>query len=203
MGKELEYKYELPTREQLDQVLDSKTVAELRISDWEILPMETSYYDTPEGALSNLRWTLRHRLEGGKGVACLKIPSDDPNARNEYETEAEAMDEGAQMALIAAGAPKNLPELADLRKIRKVCGAEFTRRVAVIRLPDGTKAYISGDWGKLYGGERAQQLCEIEVELTEGSENGLKSFCALLAAEFGLQLQPMSKFARARALTRD
>ena len=203
MAKELEIKFQAESVEQLKAVLAGDLAAEYVVSEWEEMPMETAYYDTPSGELSALRWTLRHRNEGGKGVACLKTPTDDPDARNEYEVEAEEMSQDALNRLLTVGAPAELLTRADLNVVKKICGARFTRRVAVIRLPDGTTANLSGDWGTLFGGNRTQPLCEIEVELAEGSEAAIKSFAALLSHSYGLTLQPKSKFARARALARE
>ena len=38
--------------------------------------METTYYDTPDGAIRRLRWTLRCRQENGISVCALKTPGD-------------------------------------------------------------------------------------------------------------------------------
>ena len=46
--------------------------------------MESSYFDTADGALSAHRWTLRLRLEGGRPVVCLKTPAPG-GARGEWE----------------------------------------------------------------------------------------------------------------------
>ena len=45
------------------------------------ISMETTYYDTPSGALSARHYTLRKRLENGLCVCTLKTPAG--NARAE------------------------------------------------------------------------------------------------------------------------
>ena len=52
----------------------------------ELLQMQTTYYDTPDGSLSARHWTLRSRLENGRNICTLKTPAG--NARQEWETEA-------------------------------------------------------------------------------------------------------------------
>ena len=73
--------------------------------------METTYYDTPDGALSARRWMLRRRLENGVGIVCVKTPLPENNARGEWQVEAAQVDAAAIEALLAAGAPQALREL--------------------------------------------------------------------------------------------
>lgn len=200
MAKEMELKYGLENEGALLRVLNSETVSACRVSDWEEAPMRTAYYDMPSGCLSSRHWTLRHRMEDGRGVACLKTPTEDPNARNEYEVASPSMGLEAMQALVRAGAPEELLELADAKELCQTCGAEFRRRMAMLRLPDGTMAQICGDVGRVFSGEREEPLCEMEVELKSGSERSIRAFCGMLVREFGLSAQSKSKYARARAL---
>ena len=39
-----------------------------------VISMETTYYDTPSGALSRKYYTLRHRLENGAHICTIKTP---------------------------------------------------------------------------------------------------------------------------------
>ena len=52
----------------------------------------------------------------------------------------------------------------------------------------------------LLGGGRELPLCEIEVELKEGSEEAAAAFAMALAQEYGLRPETRSKIARALAL---
>ena len=45
-------------------------------------------------------------------------------------------------------------------------------------------------------------FAEVEVELKSGSEEALTAYAAALAAKYGLQIQPKSKFQRAKALVK-
>ena len=67
MGVEFELKFRA-TPEQLDKV-------EQGISgERQVIEMETTYYDTPDGALSQRKYTLRRRMENGVSVCTLKTP---------------------------------------------------------------------------------------------------------------------------------
>ena len=89
-----------------------------------LLDMETTYYDTPDGALSRRRSTLRRRLESGKSVCTLKTPAG-PSARNEWEVECDSIF-SAIMQLCQAGAPWELMRCA-AGGVQPICGAKFTR----------------------------------------------------------------------------
>ena len=67
MGLEYEKKYRA-SRETLDLVDNAL------IEPSYPLEMETTYYDTPDGALSARRITLRRRFENGISVCTLKTP---------------------------------------------------------------------------------------------------------------------------------
>ena len=78
MGREYELKFSaLP--EQLEAIAAS-------LSGPERITMETTYYDTPDGALSAQRITLRRRMENGRSVCTVKAPAAD-GSRGEWETE--------------------------------------------------------------------------------------------------------------------
>ena len=74
MGREFELKY----RASYEQI---GAIREL-YGEFEPISMETTYYDTPRGDFSRLRWTLRRRLENGRSVCTLKVPLADGSGEN-------------------------------------------------------------------------------------------------------------------------
>ncbi len=159
--------------------------------------MHTTYYDTPDGKLSALRWTLRRRTENGRSVCTLKTPAG-ALSRNEWEVEAEAITE-ATGALCALGAPEQLRELTGTGLVES-CGARFTRLAGLIEL-EGATVELALDAGILTGGGREQPFTEVEVELKGGSQEAAVQFAQSLAASLGLTPENRSKAARAHALT--
>ena len=162
-----------------------------------VMEMETAYYDTHTGAMSQRRYTLRRRLENGISVCTLKTPAGD--ARGEWETECEDI-AAAIPKLIAMGAPAELETLAKEGLVH-ICGAKFTRLAKLITLPECT-VEIALDKGILVGGGKAEPLCEAEVELKDGEKAACDAFGKELAERFGLIAEEKSKFARALALYR-
>lgn len=162
---------------------------------WQEYRMHTTYYDTPGGSLSARKWTLRHRLENDTHVCTVKTPAGD--ARGEWETCEERI-EAAVEKLCKLGAPEALRTLTR-EGLVEVCGARFTRLAATVIMPEGT-VEVALDAGVLYAGQREEPLCEVEVELKDGSAAAADRLAEELSARFGLSLLKKSKFKRALAL---
>ncbi len=186
MGIEFELKYSATVQAQAS--LEQNTCGQ-----WTTLEMETTYYDTQEGYLSQRHYTLRRRLENGKSVCTVKTPVAN-NARGEWETECQDI-RAAVPELCKLGAPKDLPVFADMGLI-PVCGARFTRRACTVEYQDAVLE-LALDLGILFSGEKEIPLCEVEVELKSGSREAAVAFAKDLAAAYDLQPQPKSKFRRA------
>ena len=188
MGREFELKYKA------NPAVQEAIGAEF--GPFRVIEMETTYYDTADGALSARHITLRRRMENGESVCTVKTPLAD-GSRGEWEIrwpEPETMVD----ALCEAGAPAELKALT-AGGIVAVCGARFTRQAAEIVLDGGT-AELALDRGVLLGGGREVPLCEIEVELKDGADEATLFFARELAARFSLTPQHKSKFRRAMDL---
>ncbi len=163
---------------------------------WQTLTMQTTYYDTPTGALSERRYTLRRRLENGRPVCTLKTPGTN-GGRGEWEvlcdSVAEAIDELCKLS--------GLEELPLLSKegLLPICGASFTRRAQCLPWQEGT-VELALDRGVLTGGGREIPLREVEVELKSGSPCVAEAFAEEIARRYGLEPEHRSKFQRAMAL---
>lgn len=158
--------------------------------------METTYYDTPEGTLSQRKITLRRRMENGVPVCTVKTPLADMG-RGEWECGAADIDRGI-LELCKLGAPKELLLLTEAGVV-PVCGARFTRYWATLDV-DGTRLELALDSGVLTGGGKEIPLCEVEVELKSGDAAVAAAFAQSLAHRFGLKQEERSKFRRALAL---
>jgi len=188
MGREFELKY----RASVEQIDAIRTF----YGDFTSISMETTYYDTPAGDFSRLRWTLRRRLENGRSVCTLKVPLRD-GSRGEWETEKPSIEEGIEELC-------KLSENAGFRTLcagglLPTCGARFTR-LAKLLSPEGCTVELALDEGFLLGGENRLFFAEVEVEYKSGSESAAAAFAAALAKQFGLIPEPRSKIARAQAL---
>lgn len=188
MGREFELKYRA-TGEQLEEI-------EACYQGFREIRMETTYYDTPDGALRRLHWTLRRRMENGISICTVKSNLPD-GSRGEWETECDRL-LTAIPQLIALGAPEALLEYTR-QGVVPTCGARFTRKA--VTLPSGDGAVeLALDRGVLLGGGKELPFAEAEVELKQGRDGDAVAFATELAARFGLIPEPKSKLRRALSL---
>lgn len=185
MGREFELKY-MATPEILSQI-------RTQFENFETISMETTYFDTADGALSAGKCTLRRRLENGQCVCTLKTPGDG-HSRGEWELVGEWSSDAVTSLFAGAGIPA-----VPFGLLEPVCGARFTRLAAHIRIPNACME-LALDEGVLLGGGSQMPLCELEVELKEGSEDAVSAWAEALAAQYSLSPQPKSKFRRAKEL---
>lgn len=191
MGVEYELKYAAtPAQQQL--ILEAFPGSVQKIS------METTYYDTADGALAKRHITLRRRLENGTAVCTLKTPGVGA-ARGEWDCLTDTIEEAIHMLCKLSGYQQL--GLLTIHGVIPLCGARFTRQALLIKQPDFT-AELALDQGILLGGGKEIPLCEVELELKEGSEAALNDFAAAFALRFGLSIEKKSKFSRAKALAK-
>lgn len=158
--------------------------------------METTYYDTPSGALSQRHYTLRRRMENQESVCTLKTPAKN-RGRNEIEIPCQRIDNAIPM-ICDAGAPEDFCQLI-AEGLIPVCGAKF-HRTAISLSFDDCQLEIALDSGILSGGGKTIPLCEIEVELKDGSTKAADLFAMELAVKYKLTPETRSKFRRALSL---
>lgn len=190
MGREWEMKYAATAQVQAAIRADFPGFREIA--------METTYFDTPDGALAGRKITLRLRKENQDCICTLKTPLPD-GSRGEWECTATQIEDGLAQ-LIQAGAPREITQLAQ-KGLIPVCGARFTRLAAQVETADGT-AELALDSGILLGCDRESPLCEVEVELKTGSEAAALAFANRLASTYALVPEERSKFRRALALAK-
>ena len=190
MGREFELKY--GASEQAFRRLEKKW------EDFAVISMQTTYYDTPDGALSARHITLRRRMENGVSVCTVKTPGGD-HGRGEWELEWDDICSAIPKLCKLMGSE----ELLSLTEngLIAVCGARFTRRAKYLQLPQ-CAVEIALDQGVLLGGGRELPIREVEVELKSGSEDAAVAFAQALAAEYGLIPEAKSKFRRAQGLAK-
>lgn len=186
MGIEFELKY-AATPEVLSQLRQDFGQPE------NIISMQTTYFDTPSGSLSALRYTLRQRMENGICVSTIKIPLEG-NARGEWECVCDSLPDAIEQ-LCAMGAPNTLLTIAK-EGFFPICGAKFVRNCYAVATEDGS-AELALDEGILSGGGKEIPLFEIEVEHKNGQLQATTRLAHTLAEKYRLCPEPLSKFQRA------
>ena len=186
----IEYELKFRASEQVQQAILASVPGEDQH-----FSMQTTYYDTPSGALSARFYTLRRRMENGLSVCTLKAPAQE--GRGEWEVCCDRI-EGAIEELCKLGAPADLADLVR-EGLVVVCGARFQRVARTVVTEDCTLE-LAIDRGILIGGSSEEDLCEVEVELKSGSADACDRVALELASRFGLEQEARSKFRRALAL---
>ena len=190
MGREFEVKYSA-TPEQF-------AALKADFPDVHAITMETTYYDTFDGKMSNYHWTFRRRMENDISVCALKTPGED-GGTGEWEVE-ETNIIMAVPKLVKAGAPWLLAEFT-VSGVVPVCGAKFTRLAAHVEY-DGATLELALDEGVLTGGGKEMPLREVEIELKSGEDAQAVAFAQLLAQKYGLVPEEKSKYRRAFGLAK-
>lgn len=157
--------------------------------------MATTYYDTPDRALSRQSCTLRRRMENERSVCTLKMPAG-ALGRREFELECDSI-QGAIPELCKLSGFAVLEELSP--HLTELCAARFNRIAITVDVGDCI-VELALDSGVLLGGGREEPLCELEVELKSGSREAAVTYANLLALRYGLQQERKSKFYRASLL---
>ena len=192
---EFEVKLAGMSREGLIAFLKDREIEAAMAEPVREIPMETTYYDVPDGSLGAKKWTLRRRMEGGTPVVTLKTPSSVKGCRNEWETECDEVLKGIPK-LIALGAPA---ELTEITEVVPVCGAKFLRRAVLLSL-EGCTAELALDEGILFRCGREAELRELELELKDGEPAAMLALADRLCRDYGLFEEKKSKFYRASLL---
>lgn len=189
MGIEYELKFRAAPQD-LEKIRKAYTGEE------QIIQMETTYYDTADKALSSQKCTLRRRLENERSVCTFKAPISQ-RGRGEWEVLGDDIEQ-AILELCKLGAPIKLIQLTR-SGVQPICGAKFTRIAKTLVLETCTLE-LALDCGTVFGGNKEEPLCVVEIELKEGTVDDCVAFGKELAARFGLKREHRSKFVRALAL---
>lgn len=193
MAKEIELKYLMKSAEQEREILNHPLILNQLDGPIEVYNMDSIYYDTRENLLAQNRISLRRRQENNEVVFTVKTSGSVDGAlssRGEWQVEAESLDEALPL-LEKLGAPPLLFDILNKNGIVPCARTVFTRKTAPLKLG----ASLCVDVGML----GAAPFAEIELELSSGSVEDLKTFGAQCCQTFGLKPEAQSKFARARA----
>lgn len=203
MATEIEMKLGVPSEEILNRILEDPELTQYMKDDYEIHHMRSTYYDTEDGVLSERKWTLRLRDEGGHLIAAMKTAnmSDDAGffTRNEWQCSADNIIDAIPV-LIDQGAPRELKNLLKDKPLVATCGAEFDRKAACLFMDEGVRIEMAGDLGYLFAGDKREPICELELELLYGDAASLAPLCSQLMESYEITEEKRSKYQRAKAL---
>ncbi|WP_291995745.1 CYTH and CHAD domain-containing protein [Candidatus Accumulibacter sp. ACC003] len=154
------------------------------------MKLVNTYYDTPDRRLRDKRIAVRYRHKGTAWLLTVKSDAPAPGGlaqRNEWEVPGQPgefdfshVDNPKLRRFLEAATPELQP----------VFSTDFTRAAWIITPQEGTRIEVALDRGKIDANGRQETICEVELELLEGSVQDL--FEAALALQKELPLHPES-----------
>ncbi|MDR0519370.1 MAG: CYTH domain-containing protein [Clostridiales Family XIII bacterium] len=206
---EIELKYRIGSRELLEKIERDRflqSMAEEGSAD--TIAMKAAYFDTDDRLLMKNDIAFRIRKEGDRLVGTLKWRDRDMGisglyARDEISVPvADAScflspdpyifkdsNEGQAMLEALSGQPLVL-----------IFETVFTRRRFRID-SSGTICEVSLDTGEIIAGDLRAPIQELEIEMFSGNRDELIRIGGKVAESYGLEPEPLSKFARGKALS--
>ncbi|CAK0772203.1 triphosphatase [Gammaproteobacteria bacterium] len=202
MSTETELKLSLPV-EALSQVAQLSVVRHHTQSHGSQTHLTNTYYDTPDQRLAAVGIALRVRRIGERWIQTVKTAGTTcagMHSRNEWEWE---IPEHVLSLDLCDAEPEIAEAFADptLRTtLQPLFTTDFWRTAWLLTFPDGSSIELVADHGKVSAAERDTLICELELELKDGSLARLYEVAHALAEALPLRLEDASKAARGYAL---
>lgn len=205
MSSEVEFKFNV-----LQDGLEAVR-AKLQSVSPEQVELRAYYFDTPDGAFASKGVVLRLRQEGRNWSQTAKAKGAGPLARLEHEIELGELGEMPSPNLArlkGTGIDELLGRLfRDATQLVPVFTTEITRTRAIVE-HGNSKVEIALDIGSVMvpsrpGSEsesKSSPVCELEMELVQGSVSDLTHLATEWLAQTHLSLSTISKDARGRRL---
>lgn len=143
----------------------------------------STYFDTPDRRLSRNGIMLRVRDDEGIREQTLKLASPGYAAISREEWNAPAKSEIPDPADFPARAHKLLAQLLERTPLEPVAITRIERTIRLLRLDSATVS-VAFDFGMIEAGDRRESVCELELELVQGSP------CDLFQLALSLPLGP-------------
>lgn len=164
--------------------------------------MRTTYFDTPDWALSEARIVLRIRESDDRMVQCVKMPARSARPMERAEWDRPLTSPGINLDLLPQRPRKRLERLIGHRKLHAFSVLKVERRVWLLR-HGRSDIEVVLDIGAIVTGERREPIAEIELELKRGIVADLLDFTLSLPLGPRLCWSTVSKGQRAHALAQD
>jgi inorganic triphosphatase YgiF len=156
--------------------------------------LENAYYDSPDLQLNKEKIALRIRKKGNRYIQTLKTKGQSVNGlskRGEWEWELTE----PELNLDYLAQCEAWPETVNTGQLKKVFETNFTRHQVEFSWREA-KIELAIDHGKIIADGRYECINELELELINGSENGLHLMCAELQKYITLEPSDISKAER-------
>ena len=209
---EIELKF-LINKNHIEQFIEVITTAPFEIEAKPPKRLINAYYDTPKYALRDWDMGLRTRTSitssNSQSVEqTVKLAGVDIaglQQRPEYTVQLTSEDNN--FVDLHRFEPTIWPSKFPVKKIQKklitLFTTDFDRHTWIITLADGSQVECVFDKGKVISGEKASDICEVELELMSGGIDSLFYLGHYLSSKLPIKLGFFSKAARGYQLLSD
>jgi inorganic triphosphatase YgiF len=205
---EIELKYKIGSRELLEKIERDKFLASITEKDsTAAISMKAAYFDTEDHILMRNDIAFRIRKEGNRLVGTLKWSDKDTGILGLYVREEVSVPVADDSCFLSpdpyifkdSKEGKEMLEAISGQPLVLIFETVFTRRRFRVDSA-GTICEVSLDTGEIIAGDRHAPIQELEIEMFSGSEEELLRIGDNVADAYGLEPEPLSKFARGKAL---
>ncbi|WP_028695636.1 inorganic triphosphatase [Pseudomonas cremoricolorata] len=188
------------SRETLAALREHPLLKKRNKAGWQTRELTNQYFDTAERDLSAAHVALRLRRDGDVVIQTLKCRGKSVaglSERQEFEWQLDKPKLDLKK-LDASCWPEQLNAL-DKKTIKPLFTTDFTRQYAEIAWGRGKAKVVievALDQGSVVAGKLKEEICEVELELREGSAEALLELAAELAAGHALMPCDISKAER-------
>ncbi len=205
---EIEMKYSIPSEEMAGTIWDELSMSDMAdTGSAEKVVMKAVYFDTDDMDLSRNNVTVRVRAEGERSFATLKWGGKAELGLHERE----------EVNIPISGEEFFIQPPADMFKesetgldLMKIIGGKPLRNLLEIRFLrrrirlfyNSSLIELAIDTGKIITDNGERKICELELELYNGTPEAIKVLGSHIAEAFGLEPENKSKFARGLELLR-
>lgn len=197
---EQEIKLTAPNQNTLDDLIDSALVKQYShhsCEQGEAQRFAATYYDTPQWALRNLRWSLRTRYEGARHISTLKRNCHLEQGFSSCEEIEQAINQAyTHVSCIPPGkiADALKAELPPTTQLMARVSVTMQRRKRILEIGD-TLLELVTDAGHISGNGQRLDLFEVELERLQGDLESKQTiaFTQALTRAFSLRTSRQSK----------
>lgn len=199
---EVEIKYSIDDDTKVSEILDDELLTSLECEDSRrTVSMHATYYDTEGNELQKRQAAFRVRLEGDDYVATIKMGgSVNDGVHSRYEinriVEDEEFIENPSLSVFDddESVREVLGDILD-KELSPIMEMNYVRELFDVCY-EQSRMEVALDQGDIWTGEGNAPICELEIEIKEGSTEDLVSLGGIVCRQYGLRPESKSKFAR-------
>ena len=205
MASEIELKL-AACPEKLNKIRELELPGILSQTPWHTRVLTNIYYDTANFKLQELGIGMRIRSFDDQRIQCVKSAGNaigglHQRSEDEIELPSNQLDLSAiQEPYLQILVEEAVEEDGDFLPCFET---NFERTKSVISFSDSTKIEISLDYGEIIADGKSEPVCEVELELSEGSADYLFALGRYLIKELNLTLVNASKARRGYSLCKE